>query len=106
MRPVNREVTAKSAEALAHVLNSGISTVEIRDVSPPEVGGRYSWREGNPKPGLVMFAIALPVEFTLSQPDPLPEEAKDFQHRICASMAATYNRLRSVNSLESEEPRY
>ncbi len=67
---------------VVYVKDSDIESRGIRDARPPRVGGRYSWREGKPRPGSLMFVIILPVGSSLSHPEPMPKEAKNFENRI------------------------
>src|SRR5882724_7609782 len=56
-------------------------SVEISNARPVDVGGRYQWREPN-RPDGIMFAMVLPERHTLLDPDPMPQEVKNFKKRL------------------------
>lgn len=71
---------------LVYVRNSDITRTEVPRKSPPDFGGLYVWRDTNRQEG-VMFAMVLPTGYGLSDPDPLPQEAKEFQGRLALHWA-------------------
>jgi hypothetical protein len=54
---------------------------EIINPRPTEVGSRYKWKHVARGDGL-MFILILPSGYTITDPEPSPEEAKNFENRL------------------------
>lgn len=67
---------------VAHAFEPSIAYVQpLPEMRPTQIEGRYSWREPAREDG-VMFILILPDQKTISNPNPIPIEAKLFNNRI------------------------
>jgi hypothetical protein len=67
---------------VAHAFEDSIAYVQpLPEMRPTRRGEKYSWREPMRKDG-IMFILILPEQKTISQPIPLPIEAKVFNNKI------------------------
>lgn len=58
--------------------------IQVRDIGTPRIeqfNGRYFWQDKAINFGL-MFVLILPAGHTVTDPDPLPQQAKEFDGRI------------------------
>ena len=67
---------------VAHAFEASIAHVQpLPEMRPTQKGGKYSWREPMREDG-IMFILILPDQKTISNPVPMPVEAKLFNNKI------------------------
>jgi hypothetical protein len=68
---------------LVHVsASSHLARDNIRNAQPADLGDGFKWRSPPPEGGPLMFAMALPVGYTILRSEPRPVEAKEHHGTI------------------------